>query len=584
MSSNNVFNNYPKYYRNSILRISEVGYVCVVTYWTKKEVVQNKINKDVINKVLTIGNLYTSNGLEYIIKNSYLCKQINYYVFCGSDNNDVENNAIKKYISYIMKTKHDTNTCDDNITTSTQDTEQIMLKNSNEKHNEIYKAQHNLLKNINDINTCGNDICYNTCDDSKHDTNINDINTCDDNICYNTIVSTHDNKHNDININELTQDEYNNIEQEFNKYPYKKQFWEYFYDHCLFCKLSKLNDVLSSLNRQNDWINELQEFNEEEVRTTKLLSESIGYCLHDTNLFRLWKRILTKINLFGSMKKLSEPMEGTNSDEDNFTKELLGVVSVLHSDGKLIPSTLTKQEKDNIPNYKILNDYIQLVCNPFCDTGTSYTYAQRLFRDNQIKNIVDELYKNKYSRRTISTTWNIETDTKSLNPPCLVLVDLKVQNNYLYITCYFRSHDLYNAYCMNIIALQQLQHNILTELNKLCNDDKNKLYLGDIMIVSNSAHVYKQDINKIISLHELDCNLDPRGYFVISINKDDNNINVKYFDSNNNYLMEFEDNKVHNLLTDIQPYISLVSHALYLGKELYKAKYCLKHDINYVQS
>ena len=550
MSSNNVFNNYPKYYRNSILRISEVGYVCVVTYWTKKEVVQNKINKDVVNKVLTIGNLYTSNGLEYIIKNSYLCKQINYYVFCGSDNNDVENSAIKKYISYIMKIKHDT----------TQDTEQTMLKNSKEKHNEIYKEQYNLLKNINDTST-----------NDKHKY----INKDDTNICYNT---------SDTNINELTQDEYNNIEQEFNKYPYKKQFWEYFYDHCLFCKLSKLNDVLSSLNRQNDWINELQEFNEEEVRTTKLLSESIGYCLHDTNLFRLWKRILTKINLFGSIKKLSEPMEGINSDEDNFTKELLGVVSVLHNNGKLIPSTLTKQEKDNIPNYKILNDYIQLVCNPCCDAGTSYTYAQRLFRDNQIKNIVNELYKNKYSRRTISTTWNIETDTKSLNPPCLVLVDLKVQNNYLYITCYFRSHDLYNAYCMNIIALQQLQYNILTELNKLCNDDKNKLYLGDIMIVSNSAHVYKQDINKITSLHELDCNLDPRGYFVININKDDNNINVKYFDRNNNYLMEFEDNKVHNLLTDVQPYISLVSHALYLGKELYKAKYCLKHDINYVQS
>lgn len=556
MSSNDVFNNYPKYYRNSILRISEVGYVCVVTYWTKKEVVQKKINKDVINKVLTIGNLYTSNGLEYIIKNSYLCKQINYYVFCGSDNNDVENNTIKKYISYIRKVKHDSS--------------QILLKNIDEKHNEIYKAQHNLLENIND------NITASTNDNKHNDINKHCINTCDNNITAST--------NNYININELTNDEYNNIEQEFNKYPYKKQFWEYFYDHCLFCKLYKLNDVLSSLNRQNDWINELQEFNEEEVRTTKLLSESIGYCLHDTNLFRLWKRILTKINLFGSMKKLSEPMEGTNSDEDNFTKELLGVVSVLHSDGKLIPLTLTKQEKDSIPNYKILNDYIQLVCNPFCDAGTSYTYAQRLFRDNQIKNIVDELYKNKYSRRTISITWNIETDTKSLNPPCLVLVDLKVQNNYLYITCYFRSHDLYNAYCMNVIALQQLQHNILTELNKLCKDDKNKLYLGDIMIISNSAHVYKQDINKITSLHELDCNLDPRGYFVISVNKDDNNINVKYFDSNNNYLMEFEDNKVHNLLTDIQPYISLVSHALYLGKELYKAKYCLKHDINYVQS
>ena len=489
MENTNIFDNYPKYYRNSILRISETGYICVVTYWTKKEVVNNKINKDLLNKVLTIGNLYTSNGLEYIIKNSFLCKQINYYVFCGSDNNNVENNTIKKYISYI-----------------------------------------------------------------NNDTN-------------------------------LTQEYVNNIKQDFDKYPYKKQFWEYFHNHCVFCKLSKLNDILQTLNKQTNWINEFKEFDEEEIKTDKLLSESIGYCLHDTNLFRLWKRILTKINLFGSIKKLSEPLEGVNNGEDNFTKELLGVVSVLHNDNnKLIPETLTKYEKDNIPNYKILNDYIQLVCNPYCDSGTSYTYAQRLFRNDQINIIVEELYKNKYSRRTISTTWNIETDTKSLNPPCLVLVDFKVQNNKLYLTCYFRSHDLYNAYCMNVIALQQLQYNILTNINKLCKDINNNLYLGYIMIISNSAHVYKQDINKILSLKELDCNLDSRGYFVITINKQDNKINVKYFDRNDNYLMEFEDNKVHNLLTDIQPYISLVSHALYMGKELYKAKYCLKHNKDYVQS
>ena len=46
----------------------------------------------------------------------------------------------------------------------------------------------------------------------------------------------------------------------------------------------------------------------------------------------------------------------------------------------------------------------------------------------------------------------------------------------------------------------------------------------------------------------------------------------------------FKGNNVHKLRDMCQPYISEISHALYLGSELQKAKYCLDTGEKYVQN
>lgn len=85
-----IFRNYPKYYRNSLLNISQSGFICVVTFWSKKEIIRDIINKNLLNKIITIGNLYTKEGLKYIIMNSCLCPQIEWFIFTGNDRNNVK--------------------------------------------------------------------------------------------------------------------------------------------------------------------------------------------------------------------------------------------------------------------------------------------------------------------------------------------------------------------------------------------------------------------------------------------------------------------------------------------------------------
>lgn len=54
--------------------------------------------------------------------------------------------------------------------------------------------------------------------------------------------------------------------------------------------------------------------------------------------------------------------------------------------------------------------------------------------------------------------------------------------------------------------------------------------------------------------------------------------------SKNEPVIHFKENDTHKLRDLCQPYISEVSHALYFGSELEKAKYCLDNEKEYVQS
>ena len=90
-----MFERFPKYFRNAVKRISEEGFICICTFWTKKEYVEEILTEESKKKVLTIGNLYTLEGMKYVIKNIFLCPSANYLIFTGNDLNNIKD-KIKK--------------------------------------------------------------------------------------------------------------------------------------------------------------------------------------------------------------------------------------------------------------------------------------------------------------------------------------------------------------------------------------------------------------------------------------------------------------------------------------------------------
>ena len=86
--------------------------------------------------------------------------------------------------------------------------------------------------------------------------------------------------------------------------------------------------------------------------------------------------------------------------------------------------------------------------------------------------------------------------------------------------------------------------------------------------------------------------MDPKGYFLISIDKENNLIRVGYC-----VLSKLESPPIHNMIAEVtgtsaieiintlirEQFISSLQHAGDMGIELHKAELALKHKINYIQ-
>jgi tetrahydromethanopterin S-methyltransferase subunit A len=78
---------------------------------------------------------------------------------------------------------------------------------------------------------------------------------------------------------------------------------------------------------------------------------------------------------------------------------------------------------------------------------------------------------------------------------------------------------------------------------------------------------------------------DPKGYFLIRINRIENVIEVGYCVATNNPEKIIKGDNPESIMYKIidEGFISLMDHAAYLGKELQKAYIALQYDMEYIQ-
>ena len=487
------------------MQVSETGYICVITFWTRKEEIYEMIPEKYRKYILCIGNLYTENGIQYIVKNSLLCPQIRGFMLIGNDKNDVRKTFLSKEYYY--------------------------------NRDENFKRFYNTF--------IGTDLCVTV--------------------------------------------EKNDICETFNE--------------------------LLNRSVNCNWISEpIDCYSEESAQTDTLPSEHQGFVVKDKSLEILWRKALTYIKRFG--------VERTTSTGKKY-REIIGLVSVLEAFNEPV------KMPENAPLSSAIEAYSAQIITDSPQPGIEYTYGQRLHDHGQIDSIIEKLKADKANRQAIGVTWNLPKDSTSLYPPCCVVADFKVQPrsingstvDALYLTLYFRSHDIYSAYCANICGFRKLQEMIAAFTDCVP---------GYIMVISNSAHVYDYDYPQALIYDELGCRMDPRGYFIIETIRDDEAIDCWKMVVKNQYdQREFESKygerarkvihtscyilchepqycpkiikltymspsdqpiasttglNVQMLCDFAMPYISEISHAMYLGRELQRARDCIDNIIKYEQS
>jgi thymidylate synthase len=114
--------------------------------------------------------------------------------------------------------------------------------------------------------------------------------------------------------------------------------------------------------------------------------------------------------------------------------------------------------------------------------GWDYTYNSRFAQYYDF--IINELTRNKESRRAVISVRDNEKDSKSENPACLQSLQFFIRDGKLDCMVLFRSNDLPEAFFFNAFAFIRLQEKIAAELG---------VGVGTYSHRSNSMHCYEKD-------------------------------------------------------------------------------------------
>ncbi len=334
---------------------------------------------------------------------------------------------------------------------------------------------------------------------------------------------------------------------------------------------AKINEYIKKLEREKAY-GDFEIFKDAEIKTPEIFpSEHTGFKVNGKYICDVWIDILKTIEKFGIVKK---------SQYGDSQKEVISLVSVITSEDPDNP--MWSEDFDFTTNE--LKDYMPQVTTANDIEGLDYTYGQKLmkFRNiDQIENMVEQLRKESYSRRAVACTWDVLKDYNNPKAPCLNLVQALVQDDVLHFTCYFRSNDMFGAWPRNAFALRKLQKNICEKLN---------IKIGNLIIISNSAHIYERSFNKVRDIIEKNKNKvtwksDPNGTIIITIDKEDKKLIVQHLDTNGKKLEMIYGNSATELYKKISKELKIsdIAHALDIGCELQKAEIALELELDYIQ-
>ena len=339
---------------------------------------------------------------------------------------------------------------------------------------------------------------------------------------------------------------------------------------------SELNEFLKSLENKELWgENEVYEVHKP-VSPEQFPSEKTGFVLRGRKVGDVWLRILETLLKFGYKKK------SQHSDEQ---LEIIGLISIISDED---PENIDWKPYFRFSREHFKNYLPQLMSSEIFE-NVNYTYGSKLrnFKGiNQIESMINQLKETLYTRRAVAVTLDVEKDFDNPNSPCLDLIQVLVQEK-LNLTAYFRSNDMFAAWPENALALRSVQNEIAKKVG---------VALGDLIIVSNSAHIYssnwqeaKNILEKYPASQSWDMNSkgkrepDPRGNILIET--ENSKIKVTHLSPEGKIIGEFlADNatEAYKKITEKQM-ISQISHALDIGMELGKAESALILGKKYVQ-
>lgn len=236
---------------------------------------------------------------------------------------------------------------------------------------------------------------------------------------------------------------------------------------------------------------------------------------------------------------------------------------------------------DSIPHPEYDKAQIQKYCEDFwngtepADLAYRYGHIIRYGFGDQVEAVIKAFKDKAETFRTVISLWNPNIEGGSItatDPPCICTIHPRIIGEYLHQWAYIRTNDMFSGWPLNAAALRYFQFQLLEGLKIELN--RPDLKLGELGVTSGSAHLYERDWVRVDAMLKGKRNSrfqpDSKGNFEVSI--ENKEIIVRHFSPFGTLLQVFKGESADKLSADIAPFISQIQHALYLGKELFKAE------------
>jgi hypothetical protein len=232
-----------------------------------------------------------------------------------------------------------------------------------------------------------------------------------------------------------------------------------------------------------------------------------------------------------------------------------------------------------------LRSYQRRMLDGVIPAGIAYTYGNRLRgyfekdgeRIDTLEAVSRELGRNPESRNAYVSLWDTATNLNAETAvPCLATIFFRRSNHRLTMTATYRSHNLLTAWIQNVYGLMAIQQEICKRTGTPP---------GPITVISHSLGIdplsprfqlaqdlakgrkRDEDVHRETGAHRL--REDPNGYFVVTVDDEAGEIVAEHrYDGL--LVKEYRSDRAAKIEREIiaDMAVSLVSHAIWLGREL----------------
>ncbi|MEZ0346424.1 MAG: thymidylate synthase [Infirmifilum sp.] len=310
-----------------------------------------------------------------------------------------------------------------------------------------------------------------------------------------------------------------------------------------------------------------------EVEASTWPEQVAGLVVVEEDILRAWAKLLDAVTHWGYVKA---------SEYGERQKQLLGVEVVLYAEEALAKAHRLEAyfSRDELQAHvKSLLEGLE---------GASYSYGERLRRHrlagDQIESLVSRLATSPATRRAIALTWDFTVDPSSQDPPCLILVQGDVSGNKYNQLAYFRSHDVYAGWPVNVYGLLRLMENVSSMLTERMG---RQIRPGFLTVFSASLHLYEHDWARAREVimrekHSFRSFIpDPKGNFIIRLSE--GKIILEHRDSEGVLAASYSGGTAKEILDQVNLDALMPRHASYLTRELLRAEAALREGKEYVQ-